>query len=321
MSLETQKVPERLSILVVDDDDDMRASIRDGVLALGHECTVAGDGAEALLLNEGRRHDVILSDWRMPRMDGIELCRRTRGLDVDGRYTYFILLSAFGDKRHYIEGMEAGADDYYTKPFDLNELRARLMSAARVVSLYRKLGDQNRALRRESQNSFREARIDPLTGIANRLRMSEDLDVFRSRAERYGHRFAAALCDIDWFKNYNDRYGHLDGDQILKQVAQSIREELRESDTLYRYGGEEFLVLLPEQSLPEATMVLDRVRSSVEGLGIRAAAPDSVVTISVGVALFRDETANAEETVDDWLRRADSALYRAKEAGRNRVAS
>ncbi|MFO0679319.1 MAG: diguanylate cyclase [Polyangiaceae bacterium] len=306
-----------LSILVAEDDDDMRENIRDALVSLGHECTLAKDGEEALALHRASRHDVILSDWHMPRMSGVELCRHTRALDAGGRYTYFILLSAFGDREHFVQGMEAGADDYSTKPFHLHELRARLGSAARVVSLYRKLAEQNRDLRRESQNSFREARIDALTGVANRLRLTEDLDVVRSRAERYGHRFSAAICDIDHFKSYNDRFGHLEGDVVLRRVADAIRAGLRESDTLYRYGGEEFLVVLPEQAERDAVLVLDRVRLRVEGLGIPNA-DERPVTLSVGVAEFRVGSEN-EENVVAWLKRADDALYEAKGRGRNRV--
>jgi two-component system chemotaxis response regulator CheY len=259
---------------------------------------------------------VILSDWQMPGMDGLELCRRTRVSENEGGYTYFLFMTGFKDKEHFIRGLEAGADDYQTKPIDLDELRARLASARRVVSLYRKLAVQNAALRRDSQASFRIARIDPLTQVANRLSMDEDLKVLWSRVGRYGHRYSMAICDIDRFKAHNDRFGHLAGDEVLRHVAQAIRGSLREGDGLYRYGGEEFLALLPEQSVSEAAIVMDRVRLAVARLAIPTAHDGQVVTISAGIAEL-DRTLDG--SVDDWIHRADEALYRAKAAGRNRI--
>jgi diguanylate cyclase (GGDEF)-like protein len=147
------------------------------------------------------------------------------------------------------------------------------------------------------------------------LRLKEDLEPLEGRAARYGHRYCAALCDVDAFKAYNDCFGHLSGDDALCQVAPAIQAHLRSGDTLYRYGGEEFLAILPEQSLAGAKIGMDRVRQEVEKLGIRHApvAPGPFLTISVGIAEL------GGGAVDDWLRRADAALYRAKSLGRNRV--
>ncbi len=271
---------------------------------------------EAWELHQREHADVILSDWQMPRMDGIELCRRTRVNDGEGPYTYFVFMTHFGDKEHFIRGMEAGADDYHTKPVDLDELRARLTSAERVVSLYRKLAEQNATLRRDSQASFRIARLDPLTQVSNRLSMDEDLKVLWARAKRYGRRYSIAISDIDRFKAYNDRFGHLAGDDVLRRIAQTIRGQLRRSDGLYRYGGEEFVALLPEQSLAEAEKAMNRVRVAAERLAIPAGDEATVVTISVGIAELDRERDHSPE---DWLRRADAALYRAKSGGRDRV--
>jgi diguanylate cyclase (GGDEF)-like protein len=258
---------------------------------------------------------VILSDWRMPRMDGLELCRRTRVDEDDGPYTYFIFMTAFADKDHFVQGLEAGADDYQTKPIDLDELRARPVSAARVVALYRKLAQQNASLRRDSENSFRVARLDALTCVPNRLSMDEDLKVLWSRVKRYGHRYSIAVCDVDRFKRYNDAFGHLAGDDVLRRVAQTIRDELREGDGLYRYGGEEFVIMLAEQALGESLGAMDRVRAAVERLAIPAT-DGRVVTISAGVA---ELDGSVDTMPEEWLRRADAALYRAKSSGRNRV--
>jgi len=304
----------RLKVLVVDGDPLSRVGLQQAVHRLGHECRTAKDGLEAWEMLQSERADVVLSDWSLPRMGGVELCRRVRAADGDGPYTYFIFMTGFDDREHFLRGMEAGADDYHTKPVDIEELQARLVSAGRVLSLYRKLADKNLQLRRDSQTSFHAARVDPVTGIANRLRMDEDLEVLWSRAQRYGHPFAAALCDIDEFKKYNDHFGHVAGDEVLRRVAQSIRKGLRQGDALYRFGGEEFLVVLPEQSLNEAIRAMDRVRGAIEQLAIQA--PNGLLTISVGVA---ELDLALDRTLKDWLRRADTALYLAKESGRNRV--
>jgi two-component system cell cycle response regulator len=305
-----------LNILVVEDDQPSRDGLAKAIRLLGHACRTARDGQEALEMHQQQHADVILSDCRMPRMDGLELCRRTRvGDDDSSSYTYFILMTGYNDKEHFLQGMEAGADDYHPKPIDIDELQARLLSAGRVISLYRKLAEHNSSLRRDSQMSFRLARVDPLTEVANRLRMNEDLEIIWGRAKRYGHRFSAALCDIDWFKTYNDHFGHLAGDAVLRRIAQSIRKELRQGDELYRYGGEEFLVVLPEQSQGEAIQAMERVRREVERLAIPTVAEKGIVTISIGVA----ELDAGDDAVANWLLRVDKTLYAAKGSGRNRV--
>lgn len=310
----TPAVP--LKVLVVEADPVSRGALKRAIRLFGYECRTARDGEEAWEMHQEEHADVILSDWQLARMDGVELCRRTRVSDEEGRYTYFIFMTSFGDKEHFLLGMQAGADDYHTKPIDLDELRARLASAGRVVALYRRLAEKNKMLRMDSQTSFREARVDALTGVANRLRMSEDFAVLWSRVERYGHRFSIAIADIDFFKKYNDCFGHVAGDEVLKRVAETVRDQLRQGDSLYRYGGEEFVIVLPEQSLAEAVLAMERVRSAVEKLAIPSARPDSVVTASFGVA---ELARPLDGSVEDWLRRADAALYRAKARGRNRV--
>lgn len=309
-----QQLP--LKVLIVDDDELARDQLERSVMRLGYPCRSARDGREAWEMHQEEPADVILSDWQMPRMDGLELCRLTRVAEGEGAYTYFIFTTSYVDKDHYLRGMEAGADDYQVKPVVLDELRARFVSARRVIDLYRKLAEKNASLRRDSQRAYRDARIDSLTQVSNRMSMDEDVGVIWSRAKRYGHRYSISICDIDWFKAYNDNFGHLAGDDVLRHVAQTIKEVLREGDGLYRYGGEEFVVLLPEQSLAEAACAMDRVRAAVERLGISSNEAGGVVTLSAGVAEL-DLSVDASQ--HDWLRRADEALYRAKERGRNRV--
>ena len=302
-----------MRILIAEDDTVSRTILRRAVEKFGHECLPAAGGEEAWgLYRENPDLDVIISDWMMPGMDGLELCRLVRGEERD-TYTYFIFLTALGDKEHLLMGLEAGADDYLSKPLDRDELQVRLISAARVTALHRHLAQLNRRL-------FEQSREDPLTGLGNRLRLREDLETLQARAERYGHTFSVILCDVDFFKSYNDRYGHIAGDEVLGRVAAEISAQCRSGDTAYRYGGEELLVVLPEQSVEAAVKVADRLRRSVEDLGIphESKDPPGSVTISAGVAALRAEDA---KSTDDLLKEADAALYRAKEAGRNRVAS
>ncbi len=305
-----------LRVLVVEDDDDSRDMVAEALRSIGYECCVAVDGAEGWDMYRADPPDVVLSDWNMPRVDGIELCQRIREATREGQYTYFIFMTALGDREHMLQGMRAGADDFQSKPIDLDELEARLASAGRVISLNRRLAESNAALRSDRQALFREARVDPLTGVGNRRRMDEDLASAWERARRYRERYSIALCDIDHFKRFNDHFGHLDGDEALRKVAHSIRDALRRADGLYRYGGEELLVLLPEQGLAEATLVMDRVRRALERVAIPTVTERGVVTISAGVAQL---SLAHDASVERWVERADWALYQAKSRGRDQV--
>ena len=277
---------------------------------------IAVDGNDALRLLKEKPADIIVSDWDMPGMTGAELCRRLRSGGDEAPYTYFILMTGFDDREHLLDGMAAGADDYQRKPVNLDELEARLMSACRVVDLHRRLSSRTAELRDDKTRLFAASRTDALTGAGNRMRLDEDVAALLSRAQRYGNRCSLAMCDLDFFKSYNDEFGHVAGDEALRRVAEGMRANLRSSDTLYRYGGEEFVVLLIEQPLAEAECVMDRTRAEVERLMIPSPATGGSLTLSVGVAQV-DTT--SDRTPDEWVARADGALYRAKQRGRNRV--
>ena len=305
-----------LEVLIVDDDDDTCEVLAKSVRRLGHSCRTAPDGFSALEMMTQRHPDVVISDWTMPGMTGAELCLRTRALAEETPYTYFILLTAYADREHLLGGMAAGADDYQTKPVDPDELEARLMSASRVVELHRKLALQTAGLRRDSERFYLASRTDALTGIGNRLALEEELATVRDRATRYGHRFCIAIADVDHFKKYNDEFGHLAGDDVLRRLAEKIRTSIRASDRVFRYGGEEFVILLPQQPLTEACAAMDRVREEIETLTSSRdgeEGPPGALTMSFGVAELYSQN------MDEWLALADGALYAAKRAGRNRV--
>lgn len=308
-----------MKVLIAEDDAVSLKILQRSIEKLGHERLTAEDGEEAWeLYQETPDVDVIISDWMMPGIDGPELCRRIRNEDRSG-YTYFIFLTALGDKEHLLKGLEAGADDYLSKPLDRDELQVRLIAASRVTGLHRRLAEQNEELEELNSRLADQARTDPLTGLGNRLRMEEDLKVLRARAERYNQTYCAILLDIDRFKSYNDAYGHQAGDEVLKKVAATIETHCRSGDTAYRYGGEEFLVVLPAQTQESGVAMAERLRRAIEELDISHTTkdPPQVLTISAGVAATAQQR---EKDPESLIEEADEALYEAKKAGRNRVA-
>jgi diguanylate cyclase (GGDEF)-like protein len=288
-----------MHVLIADDDATTRMVVSEAVQRLGHRCTVAEDGDEAWRRFQAEAPEVVITDWQMPGMDGTALARAIRDRTSD-RYAYVIVLTGAADEATARRTMEAGADDLLLKPLDDAQLERKLIAAGRVTALHRRMHE--------------DARHDALTGLGNRLRLAEDLEVLRGRVERYGHVYSAALFDIDDFKGYNDTLGHAGGDEALKTVAAALTREIRTGDAVYRYGGEEFLVLLPEQSIESATHAAERLRAAVEQLRIPHPAGGSL-TVSAGVAGLDDRLAGPEELFE----LADQALYRAKEGGRNRV--
>jgi diguanylate cyclase (GGDEF)-like protein len=305
-----------MRVLAIDDSPAYRRVLESTLRDLGHQCVVADDGLSGWGLFCQGGIDVVISNWIMPGMDGEELCRRIR--HSDRPYAYFILFSAREGQRHVVRGMRAGADDYLSKPLKTDELESCLIAAERVTKLHRELSTQQDQLQELNQKLFEQSRHDELTGVGNRLRMEEDLAAMEENVARNRRGYAIALCDVDHFKGYNDAHGHPAGDQVLRAVARALRQSCRKGDGLYRYGGEELLVLMPEQDGEPAATAADRLRKAVADLGIDQPTEDPapVVTISVGVAV-RD--AGSGEGLGDVLLRADAALYEAKRNGRNRV--
>ena len=298
-----------MKVLVADDDFGSRLVARAVVEGAGHECIVAEDGGEAWQLYQEHRPNVVVTDLMMPELDGLALCRAIRADESDS-YAYLVLVTSHGAPDDVLAGMAAGADDYVTKPLDPFTLQTRLLAADRVTSLHAELAGYRRAL-------AAKARTDPLTGVRNRLTMTDDLEALQASSERYGNDYCLAMCDIDDFKGYNDRYGHQAGDAAIKAVATTLSEQGRDTDAVYRYGGEEFLVLLPNQSWAGAEAALERARAAVFELAIpHAGTGAGVLTISVGISAT---AAGHRVGSDRLIQEADEALYAAKAAGRNAV--
>jgi diguanylate cyclase (GGDEF)-like protein len=307
-----------MRVLIADDDATSRLVLKAMATKLGHECLVATDGSLAWELLRSEGVDVLLTDWMMPGVDGPELCRRVRQESGD-RYIYVVLITAFGNHDQMLEGMSAGADDYLVKPVDPFAVQTRLVAAERVTALHRQLVDMRAQLERNTVAATERSLTDSLTGLGNRRRMEEDLADAHARALRVHRPFGIALFDIDHFKLYNDHYGHPAGDEILRRVAQCFDEQVRTTEAVYRYGGEEFLLLLSECTVEGAVVAAERLRSAVAKLCIphdfRPTLPP-VLTLSGGVSCW---VPGSTASVADVVEHADQALFEAKSSGRNQV--
>lgn len=296
-----------MKVLIADDDLISRMITKAAVEQAGHECVVAVDGDEAWELYQVHQPEAVVTDLMMPGLNGLDLCRAVRESEDDS-YTYLILVTSHGSRDDVLAGMEAGADDYVTKPLDPFNLRIRLLAAQRITSLHADLARYRSAL-------TEQARTDPLTKLHNRLKLTEDLAELQDRTEP--HDFCLAMVDVDNFKSYNDLYGHPAGDAALVAIASTLAGAVRETDGVYRFGGEEFLLLLHGQDSDGAEGVMERIRSAVHALQIEHTGdPDGVLTISAGVASYAEGHRLGTEQL---LKEADLALYAAKASGRNRV--
>jgi diguanylate cyclase (GGDEF)-like protein len=292
-----------MKIVIAEDNATTALFLRRMLEGLGHEVAVTVDGVEAWEAVQNGPVPLLISDWLMPRMDGLELCRRIRAR-AEGFYTYVILLTSKDHRKDRLEGLLAGADDFLTKPPDAEELAVRLEVAQRILGVHEKLTRQNEKL-------AELASIDVLTGAKNRRRFSEDLDLFFKLWSRQQTSLALVMLDVDHFKQYNDTFGHPAGDAVLRTVVDLILKTTREHDVVARYGGEEFAILLPSTSADDAMVLAERIRSRIE----QHAWPARSVTASFGVAITGPGTPTSAALVEA----ADRAVYRSKRSGRNRV--
>ena len=303
-----------MKVLIADDSIVSRHMLEATVKKWGYEPVVACDGKEAweILQKEGAPQLAIL-DWVMPQLTGPEVCRLTRQQQKD-TYTYMLLLTSKNQREDLIEGMDAGADDYVTKPFNHHELQVRLRAGRRIVDLQSELLVTQAALRQQATH-------DSLTKVYNRSSIFEVLDRELVRAERENLPVGLALLDIDFFKSVNDTYGHIAGDAVLREAARRIKTTIRSYDSLGRYGGEEFLIILPGCDEACTRSQSDRIRRNlaIEPMPIHESSHSDVslaLTASFGSTTALPGHRISAETL---LRIADESLYEAKRAGRNRV--
>jgi len=298
-----------MKILIAEDDLVTRRILEAYLAKWDFEAVVVADGQEAWnILQRDDAPRLAILDWMMPGIDGATVCREVRKLDHQP-YIYLILLTARGYKQDVIEGLEAGADEYLTKPFDPYELKARLRAGARIVELQDSLIQAREALREQATH-------DSLTKLLNRRATVDFLLSELSRARREKHPLSVMIADIDHFKSVNDRFGHLPGDEVLSEVARRLRSSARAYDAVGRFGGEEFLIVAPGCHAVPGLAQAERLREIVGSQPVMLKDKPLAVTISVGVATTLDPK---PEDVELLLSAADEALYRAKKGGRNRV--
>lgn len=301
--------------LIVDDDSLQRRLIRASLIRAGYEVVEAPDGAEAWEILQRDPVPLIITDWMMPTINGLELIRRIRSGIETGffpNYIYIILVTAKDAKEDVVEGLDSGADDYLTKPFDLNEMLARVKIGVRILNLEARL--------RESLDQLHVmATYDSLTGLLNRRAVYERAQSELERASRERQSISLVMLDIDHFKSVNDQHGHLTGDQALRLVAGTIAQNKRSYDWAGRWGGEEFLLVLPQTTMEEAGYIAERMRQSVAVLNFPLANGKYLkLHISLGVS-STDSNRARPPTLGELLQQADDALYQAKNQGRNKV--
>ena len=308
-------------ILVVDDDPVSLLIITEHLAAEGFEPLAARDAMAGIALLERHRPRLIVSDWNMPGMGGLEFCCQVRA-QYPQEYVYFMMLTVESDKDRLIEAFKTGVDDFITKPFHKGELLARIRAGMRMLNVYDELlartacsQQLNAELVRLNTRLQQAATTDELTGLFNRrqgmLRLHEQWEL----ARRYSTDFACAMIDVDHFKAVNDAYGHIRGDQCLHKVASVLAGGARSTDIVCRIGGEEFLMLFPSQTASQALPGLERCRQAVAGEVFADPSRAMPITISVGLSEFSPNIT----TSDGVLRLADECLYAAKRQGRNRI--
>jgi two-component system cell cycle response regulator len=291
-------------ILIVDDDAAVRNTMKEYIKNAGYDSEAVSCAEEALELLEKESFQVVITDIKLPAMGGLELTKTIR-LDNDSDV---IVMTGYSDDYSYEEAINIGASDFVIKPVRLEELLLRL----RRVLKERKLTRERIRMMEKLQKL---AITDGLTKLYNSRSFYTQLELEVDRVNRYQHPLTLLLLDLDYFKNYNDSYGHLEGDKVLVRFSQIIKSCLRANDSAYRYGGEEFTVILPETGGEEARTVAQRIRAALEAERFSPVdGADVTVTISIGVTEYHHK-----EELSSFIQRADKAMYLSKQEGRNKV--
>jgi two-component system cell cycle response regulator len=299
-----------MRILIAEDDPVSRRLLQATLTKWGYEVVVCVNGTEAWeSLQSDNAPRLAILDWMMPGLDGLQVCRKVRERGSEP-YFYMLLLTAKIQKEDVVAGMDAGADDYVTKPFDAHELKVRLRAGQRLLDLQNELIAAREALRVQATH-------DALTGLFNRVTILDTMKRELARARRDNTNLGAAMIDLDHFKGINDTFGHLTGDHVLREASKRMQLCLRTYDDLGRYGGEEFLVILPSCDLRDSVVVAERIRAGLANTPfVLSDGKPLLVTASMGVI---STSVIKEPTVDNLIHAADAALYRAKNGGRNRI--
>jgi two-component system cell cycle response regulator len=294
-----------MKIIIVEDEPISRRILENFLIECGYEVLSASDGMGALeIIQSPDAPRLVISDWMMPNMNGVELCEKIRGMEKD-QYTYFILLTTKAEKGDIIKGLESGADDFIVKPFDREELKYRVKIGERIINL--------------EQRIMHLANTDYLTGVLNRRAFMERMEGEINRSVRNKKEISIILMDIDHFKKVNDKFGHQVGDLVLQKFTERVLMASRSYDFVGRYGGEEFIVGLPETNMEQSLLIAERMRQNIEEMQLTF--PDNPqvalrITASFGITSCVIESF---EKIDSVIKLADDALYRAKTEGRNRV--
>jgi len=305
-----------MKILLVDDTKTERLILTSILEKMGHSVVTAENGKQAVSLYHSEKPELVLLDVIMPEMDGHEAARQMR--KDESLWVPIIFLSGRVDPEDIFSGIEAGGDDYLTKPVDFRILEAKMISMQRIAKMRRKLINVSTELEIVNSELKKLVHIDGLTGLANRRYLDKYLRVEVSRSIRTDNQLALILCDVDYFKKYNDSFGHLQGDDCLKEVAKALLSVCqRATDLVARYGGEEFAIVLPDTNTENAGRLAQAICDAVAGLKFEH--PESkykVVTVSLGVFSDKPDLSYDSEFM---IKQADEALYKAKESGRNKV--
>jgi two-component system cell cycle response regulator len=295
-------------VAVVDDDPAIRRLVRLFLKRSGYEIVEFAGGEEAREALAVVPWDLAILDRRLPDMDGIDLCRHLKQ-NADLRSRYIIMLTGEDEQEDKVQGLDYGADDYITKPFQYPELLARIRAAKRILDLQKELVETNKRLELLSIT-------DGLTKLYNHRYFQDELARKFEEAQRYERPLSLVIVDLDFFKKVNDGYGHAVGDEVLKGVSRLFQESIRSTDVAARYGGEEFALMLPETELPDAIAFAEKIRTLVEETPIVTQAGTIAVTVSVGVGTIPHTLIHHAK---ELIVAADKALYRAKRNGRNQV--
>jgi diguanylate cyclase (GGDEF)-like protein len=303
----------KAKILVVEDSNTQAGVTKEFLEKYGYEVLRAKDGASAIKATKTASVDVILLDLMLPDISGNEVCRwlkmnnETRGIPI-------IMLTVRSSIEDKVAGLEAGADDYLPKPYNETELNARIYAALRTKSLQDELRRKNRQMEELLARVESLAVTDPLTELYNRRRLEVVLEKELKEVKRYGHTVSCLMMDIDHFKVVNDLYGHKAGDSVLREIARLIKDALREVDTVARWGGEEFVAVMPQTDKKDALNAALRIIELISSHRFEQA-PERTITVSIGVSSTDHFIAVAERLINA----ADLALYEAKRKGRNRA--